>query len=180
MKPITKAELIKEDRAYGFQPELTKRLDGHRGDFDQATIKDITLWKVNRYPVIESGLIAELNKIKKTDEEYKREKLRSLLIRLLAYRGVQLPMASTYLRFKNPKLFQIIDQRVYRALYGTEMVLPGAYNAANRKRLVDIYFNYLDDLRRQCEELGIPFEDADRILYNVDKRINKTTRLKNY
>ena len=180
MRTISQTDLLDRDRVYAYQRELTQRLDGHTGDFDQTVLNEITLWKVNRYPVIDSGVISQLNEIKKTDRAYNEKIVRDLLNRLLACRGVQLPMASTYLRFKNPSLFQIIDQRVYRVLYGKVMVLPGAYNAVNRMKLVDIYFDYLREIRTRCETLGIPFEEADRILYNADKRINKATRLKNY
>ncbi|MEI7901318.1 MAG: hypothetical protein WCK89_13790 [bacterium] len=180
MKPIAKADLIDKDQKYDYQPELTRRLDGHMEDFDQAVINDITLWKVNRYPVIGARLLADLNAIKKTATRYSRPKVQDILIRLLACRGIQLPMASTYLRFKNPRLFQIIDQRVYRAIYGKEMDLPGAYNVANRQKLAAIYFAYLCALRKSCATLGIPFEESDRILYNADKRMNKAVKLKNY
>lgn len=180
MKTIEKTDLIDKDKKYDYQPELTRRLDKHSEDFDQAIINDITLWKVNRYPVIKSELLADLNAIKKSDKCYDEPKIHDLLIRLLACRGIQLPMASTYLRFKNPSLFQIIDQRVYRAIYGKEMALPGAYNVANRKKLVTIYFAYLCALRKRCATLDIPFEESDRILFNADKRINKAAKLRNY
>ena len=91
-----------------------------------------------------------------------------------------MPMASTYLRFKNPDLFQIIDQRVYRVIYGKELKLPGSYNRANCEEIVSIYFQYLHDLRAKCKELDIPFSQSDRILFNVDSNINKGISLNNY
>ena len=180
MRPILKNDLATTDSRFDYQPVLTKNLDDHAGDFNQALINEITLWKVNRYPLISSDIFADLNQIKKTDRRFNRLKVKNLLLRLFACHGVQLPMASTYLRFKNPALFQIIDQRVYRAIYGKELDLPGAYNTANQKRLVTIYFAYLCALRKKCTELGIPFDQSDRILFNADKRINKGQKLNNY
>jgi hypothetical protein len=43
-----------------------------------------------------------------------------------------------------------------------------------------MYFDYLHLLRGKCTELDIPFERADRVLYNADKRINEGKKLKNY
>jgi hypothetical protein len=34
---------------YSFQPILTDKLDSNKSVFDQATINEIVLWKVNRY-----------------------------------------------------------------------------------------------------------------------------------
>lgn len=41
-----------------------------------------------------------------------------ILRKLLMTPGIRLPMASTILRFKNPNVYQIIDQRAYRFLTG--------------------------------------------------------------
>ena len=155
-------------------------LDSYDGDFDQVILNKIVLWKVNRYPIIDDAIIEELNGIKKTDEAISPVSLKALILKLLNCHGIQLPMASTILRFKNPKLFQIIDQRVYRVIYGKKMKLPGSYNIINREKLADLYLQYLKDLRNKCDELNIPFEKADRILWMADKRINKDKRLDNY
>lgn len=180
MKAIQKDDLTKTDWSFGYQPALTVKLDAHAGDFDQALINEITLWKVNRYPIVDADVLCDLNEIRKTDKCFSRPKVRRLLLRLLDCHGIQLPMASTFLRFKNPALFQIIDQRAYRAVYGKELDLPGSYNQSGRKRLATIYIAYLRELRKKCVELGIPFEQSDRILYNADKRINKDAKLANY
>ena len=60
------------------------------------------------------------------------------------------------------------------------MKLPGSYNINNLEKLVDLYLQYLKDLRTKCDELNIPFEKADRILWMADKRINKDKPLDNY
>ena len=58
--------------------------------------------------------------------------------------------------------------------------MPIHKSATNRKTICDIYFDYLRTLREKCNELEIPFEKSDRILYNADKRINKDIKLKNF
>jgi thermostable 8-oxoguanine DNA glycosylase len=173
-----KDELHPDDFEYNYNADLTRELDENNGDFNRSIINTITLWKVNRYPYVSEDIIAELNKIR-NDTEY-REEHKILLLKLLACKGLQLPMASTFLRFRNPKLFQIIDQRVYRLLKGIELSLPIHNSPTNREIICDVYFDYLKTLKAKCRELQIPFEKSDRILYNADKRINKDIKLKNY
>lgn len=177
-KIASKQELSPEDFQYNYNPELTQELDDNNEDFCRNTINLITLWKVNRYPYVSKEIINKLNKIK-NDAEYSEEH-NSLLLLLLSCKGLQLPMASTFLRFRNPQLFQIIDQRVYRLLTGHELCLPVYNSAENRKIICDTYFEYLKALKKKCIELEIPFEKSDRILYNADKRINKSMKLRNY
>jgi hypothetical protein len=55
-----------------------------------------------------------------------------------------------------------------------------SYNIKNIKKLANLYLQYLEDLIAECNELGIPFEKADRILWMADKRINKDEPLENY
>lgn len=181
-KPIrrieTKEELCLDDFKYEYNHHLTKRLDGFKDDFDQGLINMIALWKVNRYPYVPENVLAELNQVRTDTEIVQRHE--RLLQQLLDCKGLQLPMASTFLRFRNPRLFQIIDQHVYRLLTGTELSLPLFPSEKNKKAICRIYFDYLNLLRAKCKDLEIPFEKADRILYNADKRINKGVKLRNY
>ncbi len=174
----TNDELCPEDFKYNYNPALTKALDGIKNDFDQEIINMIALWKVNRYPYIPEDVLAALNKIR--NDTAIMEHHEELLLRLLDCKGLQLPMASTFLRFRNPSLFQIIDQHVYRLLTGSELSLPVFPSEKNKKSICETYFDYLRVLRSKCNDLGIPFEKADRILYNADKRINKDVKLRNY
>jgi thermostable 8-oxoguanine DNA glycosylase len=173
-----KREFLEEDFKYDYNPDLTNELDNIRTDFDEIIINKIALWKLNRYPRLTDDLISRLNKI--GNDERHNEEHKTLLVDLLGCRGVQLPMASTFLRFKNPKLFQIIDQHVYRLLTGNELSLPLPNSQLNKEKICQFYFEYLEDLERKCKELEIPFVKADRILYKADKRINKDVKLKNY
>ena len=82
-------------------------------------------------------------------------------------------MASTILRFKNPKIYQIIDQRVYRVIYGKDM--PRVLKV---EEAIDFYLEYLTKLKKVCSKYNINFYESDRVLYVLDKEINKTIRIK--
>ena len=175
-----KKDLCQEDFDYDYNIDLTKELDTIAGDLNKDIINKIVLWKLNRYPRLTNEIIGKLNRIK--DDRKIGNKHEELLFDLLGCYGVQLPMASTFLRFRNPALFQIIDQRAYRILTGNKLKLPSlATNSQKSKqRTCKIYFEYLEQLLEKCEELQIPFEKSDRILYKADIRINKNLPLANY
>ena len=97
----------------------------------------------------------------------------SVVESLLNVHGIDLPMASTFLRFRNPKVFQIIDRHAYRALCGEVYPL---YVQSPTARKLEIYFDYLDRLRALCVGKGLRFETADRVLYVFDKKKNGALR----
>jgi thermostable 8-oxoguanine DNA glycosylase len=164
LNPKTK-ELL--DLEFKYQPELTKKLDDINSDFDQELINEIVLWKVNRYAGLTSENLALLNKIKPKSQIIDENLTRKILSELLQTKGIRLPMASTILRYKNPDIYQIIDQRVYRIIYGVEHKIK-----YNLKDNIEQYLTYLKDLRKVCEKFQIPFNQSDRILYRYDKEIN--------
>ena len=151
--------------------DITEELDNLQGDFSQNILNEIVLWKVNRYARFEIDVIEKLNLLpqKKIDKGYTTD----LLVSLMNIKGVKLAMASTILRFKCPELYQIIDQRVYRVLYGKPLK-----NSTVHSKMIELYFKYLKDLRKVCDELNVPFEKADRIFYMLDKDINKSVKIK--
>ena len=99
---------------------------------------------------------------------------KQILERLLEkhQKGIQLAMASTILRFKNPSIYQIIDQRVYRFIYGKPLKYPNTIDEQ-----INLYLKYLNDLREKCKD-NIPFEESDRILYSADKKFNPDIPIK--
>ncbi len=116
MKTINEVEITEEhlkNEKYNYQPILTKKLDSISSDFDQEIINQIVLWKVNRYAEIDNETLSLLNSINKEDTFLNQSLTKQVLAKLLSTKGIQLAMASTILRFKNPKIYQIIDQRVY-------------------------------------------------------------------
>lgn len=154
---------------YRFQPDLTRRLDSLNAvPFDQATINEMVLWKVNRYVRLKEPTLELLNGVAEVRRGAHRQAA-ELLALLLDTRGVDLPMASTFLRFRNPRAFQIIDRHAYRAVYGRSYPLHGA-STLERKR--DVYFVYLDDLIDLAQAKDLEFERLDRILYMFDKSQN--------
>jgi hypothetical protein len=167
-----------QNNSYNYQNELTAKLDGLDTDFDQNIINEIVLWKVNRYAAIDNDTLNLLNQIKKTDKQLNPELTGAILLRLLGkeQKGVRLAMASTILRFKNPNIYQIIDQRVFRFLYGREL----KYSETNINEQITIYLAYLQDLKTVCTQHNIDLTLADRIFYSMDKIYNPSETLKGY
>jgi hypothetical protein len=155
--------------SYDNQPDLTGRLDElDDTKFTQQIINEIVLWKVNRYVSLTPELLRQIGQLQrlKPNEHRKGE---SVLAALLECHGVDLAMASTILRFRNRAVFQIVDRRAYRAVYGTEYPLSTKF-AINRK--VSLYFGYLDALVDLCAAKGLAFETIDRVLYKFDQAKN--------
>jgi len=172
--------ITKEDLKFEYQKILTNKLDTNPIDFDQNILNEIVLWKVNRYAHFETNLILLINSIKHNETEINIAKTKKVLKELLNTNGVQLPMASTILRFKNPCVYQIIDQRVFRIIYNKELKLNTYLSEKNLNIQIELYLQYLTDLKKVCTNLSIPFEKSDRILFMADKRINKKNKLNNY
>ena len=176
IKTIDDVENIADQKwldQFSYQEDLTKILDRKKGDFDQNIINEILLWKVNRYAELNEDDFSFLNRIDRQQKILDENLARAVLKKLISRKGIRLPVASTILRFKNPHLYQIIDQRVYRILYGYELKL--SYNIENQ---IDLYLRYLDDLRKASERYGFAFEEADRILFTADRDINKDSKIK--
>ena len=158
---------------YSFQPILTDKLDSNKSVFDQATINEIVLWKVNRYAEVSNDSLNLLNQIDPNTKELDINLTTEVLTKLLSTKGIRLPMASTILRFRAPNAYQIFDQRVFRYLYG-----------ANHKtstvivKQIATYIKYLRDLQEECKNNNIQFVLADRILYQADKIQNKSISIK--
>jgi len=170
-----------DDYNFYYQESLTTKLDTSNSDFNQEKINEIVLWKVNRYAEFDMELIALINSIDNSNTELDIDLTKKVLKQLLKTNGVQLAMASTILRFRNPSVYQIIDQRVFRVIYENEILNLNIYpSEKNLNFQIELYIKYLFDLRKICLNLKIPFEKSDRILFMADKRINKKEKLKNY
>lgn len=169
---LTKQQLSNDD--YKFQPELTSILDEIDQDFDQNIINQIVLWKVNRYSQLDESTLLLLNRINRHDLIINIDHTEEILRHLLSTKGIQLAMASTILRFKNPNVYQIIDQRVYRFIYGE--IMPKYFSSIDIQ--ITLYMEYLEKLREVCKHKQIDFVLADRILYDLDKKYNKDEKIK--
>lgn len=157
---------------FNYQKELTEKLDTKKDDFTYETMLEIVLWKTNRFPEINDDLIIKINELRKG---YNEKLSDYILIKLLNSKGFDLPMASTFLRFINPDYFQIIDQRVFRILYGKNLKIP-----FSKPKKIELYKKYLIDLKEVCISYEIPFSKSDRILYLLDKHpeVNKEQKIK--
>ena len=182
MKSVNDPEfkLLEEDYDFNYQKKLTEQLDLLSTEFDQNIINQIVLWKVNRYVDVPSELLDKLNLIKKDDTVLDEQLTISILTLMLQTRGIQLPMASTILRFKNRHIYQIIDQRVFRILYSKSLNVTYSNTENSINKSINLYFTYLNDLKRISKKYNIRFEEIDRVLYKADKRLNKKEKLLNY
>lgn len=158
---------------YDYQRELTLKLDALKPeDLDIKTFYEIVLWKLNRFPSIQDDLLKELKTVGALKPTQHRE-AKPVLHKMLQSPGIALPMASTILRFLNPSVFQIIDDRVYRVVHPDKVKYPAKPQKVNERYLTtssDIYFEYLDELHK-LSSAKLPFEQADRILYELDIKL---------
>jgi thermostable 8-oxoguanine DNA glycosylase len=154
---------------YRYQPILTRKLDHLEGvSFTPELLNEIVLWKVDRYVSLNRDQLFGIDALRNL-KPGEHDKARSVLEGLLDVHGVDLPMASTFLRFRNPSVFQIIDRHAFRALYGQDYKL---YPQTALKKKIEVYFAYLDDLRRLCDAKDLDFNTVDRVLYVFDKETN--------
>ena len=176
MKTLNEIEITEEHlklEKYNYQPRLTAKLDELNKDFDQEIINQIVLWKVNRFAEIDNETLILINSITQDSENLNENLTTEILENLLTTNGIQLAMASTILRFKNPKIYQIIDQRVYRIIYGE--TLPKYFSSVEKQ--ISLYLKYINDLKNVCDQRGINFELSDRIIYELDKEFNKDEKI---
>jgi thermostable 8-oxoguanine DNA glycosylase len=175
-RPIQTAHAYDGDLAeylnsYKYQPRLTPHLDALPDEpFSQETVNEIVLWKVNRYVRLSEALRHSLHSLRTLSPKDHR-RAEPVLLNLLDCDGVDLPMASTFLRFQNAEVFQIIDRHAYRAVFGKRYPM---YSATPSNTKVSVYFKYVDALHSISTSSGVSFRDLDRILYEFDKDHNGT------
>ena len=157
---------------YDYEPHITDDLDKKglsQMPFVEMDIFKITLWKVARVPHVSNEIIEQLNKLatlQNLNESADKELTRKVLQELLQCKGVRLPMASTYLRFRNPNVFQILDRHVWHQVYPQEEEYKEIKDVDER---INIYFTYLEDLRKLAEKENVEYYESDRIFYIKDK-----------
>jgi hypothetical protein len=121
MRPPIKATEFHGDLSeflwqYAYQPKLTAKLDDLAFvNLTPELLNEIVLWKVNRYVALDGDHLHQIDTLRKL-KPGEHEQARPILEILLHAHGVDLPMASTLLRFRNPAVFQIIDRHAYRAV----------------------------------------------------------------
>lgn len=163
---------------FTYLPAVTSMLDTlQHHDLTMENIYQISLWKVDRYPQLDYLTLDALNSVK-DDTNLDVAKTRDILEKLLNTQGVGLPMASAYLRFINPQVYQIIDHRAYRAAFDYKEPLHANDSVKN---LCDTYIKYLEKLQGIADNgyhgIFVDFEDLDRFLYDVDKKAGYTVNM---
>jgi len=155
---------------YRYQPKLTKKLDDLKNIavITPNQLNEIVLWKVNRYVSLDIDQLRRIDALV-TLKPGEHRRAQAVLEELLEAHGIDLPMASTILRFRNPAVFQIIDRHAYRAVYGRDYK---QHTTTKPSKKIEVYFAYVDELRRLCDAKGISFETADRVLYVFDRKNN--------
>lgn len=188
MRKMTSYKIVHDgkehEKPFEYLPKITKELDNLKSNFTINDIRKITLWKIDRYPVVTDDALSQINALR-ICQELNEEKTREVLTTLLNCEGVGLPMASTYLRFINPDIYQIIDRHAYRAAYYDNPPRVSYSNKVPEKQ-IDIYIQYLEKLHIWAEEgyygYFVAFRDMDRFLFDVDKaspyKLNDVIRIK--
>ena len=169
---IIKTKEQKNKKNFDYLSDVTDKLDKlQHSKFDINIIREITLWKLDRYVCLTDDVIEKLNTLKSLTQ-LDEEKTTVVLDALLKSKGVRLPMASTYLRFINPQVYQIIDARAYRAAF--DYKVNEVLSSQDISKLIDIYIEYIEKLREIAQKgyhgLRVKFEDLDRFLYDIDKK----------
>jgi hypothetical protein len=132
---------------YSYQNDLTPKLDAiAEVAFTQELVNEIVLWKVNRFVRLSEDLLRKIDAVKGLAPGEHRN-AEALIDSLLRVRGVDLPMATTLLRFRNPSVFQIIDGHAYRAVYRKKFPL---HTPSPPQRKIRVYFDYVDELIELC------------------------------
>lgn len=96
-------EISNEHYEFNYQKSLTDKLDIIPTEFDQNKINEIVLWKVNRYVEVTPNILNLINSISISSDVIDEELTRNVLSTLIGVPGIQLAMASTILRYRNPK-----------------------------------------------------------------------------
>lgn len=137
---------------------------------DYDIINMIVLWKLNRTVKVTLETIEYINSIAQITDSPERAlsntDVRDCFAELLRSPGIRLPMASTIFHFYQPKAFPIIDERAYRQIFSEKL---------NPNSGWDVYSDYIAACIEVCKSYGIPFEQIDKVLYQLD--LEKSNKL---
>jgi hypothetical protein len=154
---------------YNYDPgdRIKKRIKQkgyHATPEDVDIINNIVLWKLNRQITVDSETVELLNTVARTvkspQEALSNPNVPELINDLLKSPGIRLPIASTILKFYQPKAFPIIYRRAFHQLFNTKL----EENAG-----VESYFQYIRKCIEVRQQYKIPFEKVDEVLYQKDK-----------
>lgn len=137
----------------------------NKSDINLDDIRRIALWKYDRVIDVDDLFCTQLYKIvSREDVTIEDKEVHEMIEKLISCEGVGFPLASTILKFINPRVFPIIDVRAYRALYG-EKIYSGQYN-------LKLYLEYTKRIYAICDKFNIALSEVDERLYEFDKKYN--------
>lgn len=156
-----------------------KNSDGLDDRENLDILNEIVLWKINRIPYVSAETMRKVRKlpVKTTDDlRPNKKQIKECIMELLSSKGIQLPMASTILRFFYPDAFLIFDQRAYREVYKTEE--PTFYGKDANEKYYKVYMDYIEKCVEYQKEHcpNVKFRDLDKAFYQADK--DKNNRVK--
>ena len=176
MTPKTKKiykKIYLEDESFGYsftynerETKLINNYVDSGGNIDIYFLRRVALWKMDRVLEISDDVIHLLSKIAGNKTvSIKDTIIRDVIERLVNSMGVGYPLASTILKFINPKVFPIIDVRAYRAAFGIKL-----YSSTYT---FEKYIEYAEYVKKISELKKIPFNEVDEQLYAWDKKNNE-------
>ncbi len=150
---------------------LKKKRGKKKPDINRGDLRRVALWKINRVLEISKETIKKLNKLASMKEVSIDDPfVKDLIGDLLDSDGVDLPMASTILKFVRPDIFPIIDVRAYRALTGRRPYFRDWSLSSKYTR----YVEYTKRLKEIAKKRGKLLEKIDEQLYEFDREHNGT------
>ena len=175
----TLTQLQDAEREYSYGGDEAEEIYAQlqQNSMDQDILRKVALWKLGRILKVDQDIIDSLDKVKEWSRDNffsgkHKDEFSDTLVKLLGSTGVGLPMASTFLRFRNPEVFQIVDRRAYRAVFGEKYKEPPTEKATN------YYLNYLQKLIEVNSKFPeVEYSDLDKILYQWDIINNRGIKL---
>ncbi len=128
-------------------------------------LRRVALWKINRVLNIPDNVIQNLDKLAKSKKlSIDDSNTKKVISELLDCQGVNVPMASTILKFLRPDIFPILDVRANRALTGKTI--------QNYEYDLDVYLKYAKKIYDLKDKINLPLHEIDEQLYCFDKKHN--------
>lgn len=164
------SKIFEVGKKWGFVPDNFKNPARNIDKYNETSrdihdLRRVSLWKLNRILEVSDDIIEGLRKLASLRTiEINSEPIKKIINELVSSDGIGFPMASSILKFIRPDIFPIIDVRAYRALTGKKLY-SSQYN-------IELYVNYVEQLREYADKLNMPLSDMDEQLYEFDKEHN--------
>jgi len=136
-----------------------------RGYLLKSDLEEICKWKTAR--VIKKIRSNRPNKIKKiTSSALKMKNDREKISSLIKLKGVGIPMASAILMFINPRLYGVIDTRVWEVLFKLKEVNR---NPKGTNLKVNDWEEFIGIIRPIAKRYRVRARDVERTIFDTHK-----------